>query len=333
LKLFKSYILPRLLQWVIVIFIGTTVTFLIPRFSPVNPVDSIMASMASYQMTDPQSIEKLRESLEDMMGLKENVFLQYLKFWWRLFKGDLGPSLTRFPVPVIKVISNAMPWTISLLLISTVLGWILGIVLGTFAAYYPKKSWSKILQGVIIALYPVPYYVMALILIMVFAYIFPVFPLFGGAGIGLKPSLSLSFIFSTIKHGFLPAISIILVSIGWRFMSQRALVSTLLTSDFIFYAQIAAVRNRKILFYLFRNSILPQATDLALSLGGIFSGALITEVVFSYPGMGQILYSAILQGDYNLVIGITVFSIIGVATGALIIDLLYPFLDPRIRYS
>ena len=116
-------------------------------------------------------------------------------------------------------------------------------------------------------------------------------------------------------------------------MSQRALVSTLLTSDFITYAKIAGVRNRKVLFYLFRNSLLPQATDLALSLGGIFSGALITEVVFSYPGMGQILYSAILQGDYNLVIGITVFSIIGVATGALIIDLLYPFLDPRIRYS
>jgi peptide/nickel transport system permease protein len=320
-------------QWVIVILIGTTVTFIIPRFSPVNPVDVVMASLASYQTTDPQAMLKLKESLEDMMGLNENIFVQYFKFWGRLLKGDLGPSLARFPIPVIRVIGNAMPWTISLLLIATILGWLLGMVLGTFAAYYSHKSWSKILQVVIMALYPVPYYVMALILLMIFAYIFPIFPLFGGVGIGLKPSLSLNFILSVIKHGFLPAVSIILVSIGWRFMSQRALTSTLLSSDFIVYARIAGVRNRKILFYLFRNSLLPQATDLALSLGGIFSGALITEVVFSYPGLGQILYSAILQGDYNLVIGISVFSIIGVATGALIIDLLYPFLDPRIRYS
>lgn len=340
MSLFKSYVLPRILRWAIVIFIGVTVTFFIPRLSPVNPIDAVMSQLSSFQYGNPEAVEELRRVLEDMMGLKENIFVQYLNFWKRLLRGDLGPSLTKFPVPVVRVIGSAMGWTIFLLSFSifllsfsTILSWLLGVILGTLATYYSEKSWAKVLEGFVMVIYPIPYYIMALLLLILFAYIFPIFPLFGAVGIGLKPSLSLDFILSALKHAFLPSLSIILVALGWRFMSQKALTSTLLESDFITYARVAGIRQRKIIFYLFRNSLLPQITDLALTLGQVFSGALITEVVFSYPGVGQILYSAILQGDYNLILGIAVFSIIGVATGTLILDLVYPLLDPRIRYS
>jgi peptide/nickel transport system permease protein len=136
-----------------------------------------------------------------------------------------------------------------------------------------------------------------------------------------------------ITHGFLPALSLLLVTVGWRYMSQRALTSTVVASDYVTYAEAAALPQHKILSsYVLRNALLPQITDLALSLGVIFGGALVTEYVFSYPGIGQVLYTAILQGDFNLMMGITIFSVIGIATAALLVDLIYPLFDPRIRY-
>jgi len=329
-NLFK-YAIIRIFQTLIVIFVGLTIVFFAPRLTPMDPVQSTIMRAYSLSGIDPSAVKSLVETLKDLYGLKGTIWEQYINFWKRLFKGDLGPSLSMFPTPVIEIIGKALPWTIGLLFITTLIAWFLGIVLGTFVGYFPDKKISRFISIIITCIYPVPYYIIALILIFLFAYIFPIFPLMGGAGIGVKPTLNLDFISSVIKHGFLPAISLIIGTLCFIFMTQRALTSTLISSDFISFVEIAGIPRRKILLYLIRNSMLPQITDLTLFLGSIFGGALMTEIVFSYPGIGQILYTSILQSDYNLMMGISIFSVLGVAIAALILDLIYPLLDPRIR--
>ena len=333
MELLKRYILPRFLQWLIVIFVGVTVAFVVPRLSPIDPVQNTLNRMAVYGIMYPEAVDMLRATLEELYGLKGTIFEQYVAFWRRLLTGDFGPSLTVFPTPVSQLILQALPWTLGLLVTSTVASWLFGIFIGTLAGVYSGSRLSRALETMVLCITPIPYYIMALTLVLLFAYAIPVFPLAGGAAIGLRPSLSWPFIGSVLKHGFLPALSLVVISTGWHFLSQKALTSTLVSSDFVTYARIAAVPRRTILYhYLVRNSLLPQATDLALSLGTVFGGALITEVVFSYPGIGQVLHTAIFQGDFNLMMGIIVLSVVGIATGALVIDLMYPLLDPRIRY-
>lgn len=328
-----KYIISRLFQWLIVVVVGITVVFIVPRFTPMDPIQTTLSRVTAYSYIDPDAINRMIETLKDLYGLKGTLFQQYVNFWKHLLLGDLGPSLSLFPTSVMDVIRTSLPWTIGLLAVSTFLSWIIGILLGALAEYFSNRKWSQILGTLIMCIYPVPYYIIALILVLLFAYIIPIFPLVGGAAIGLKPALSWKFITSLIKHGFLPAVSLMIGSVGWIFLSQRSLISRLISSDFIIFAETAALPRKKILSYLIRNSMLPQITDLALQLGSIFSGALITELVFSYPGMGYILYSAILQADFNLIMGISIFSIIGVSTAALVLDVIYPFLDPRIRYK
>jgi peptide/nickel transport system permease protein len=335
MNLLKRYIIPRLIQYFIVIFIGVTVVFLVPRFTPLDPVVTVLNRMTSYgaQYLDPSAIEKLKETMMELYGLKGSIWEQYLKFWMRLFKGDFGPSLSIFPTPVISIIANSLPWTAGLLVVVAILSWIIGNILGGIAGYYADRRWSKVMSIVAMSIYPIPYYIMALVLLILFAYIFPIFPMVGGYSIGLTPSFSLEFIFNVIKHAFLPALSLILIGIGWWFLSMRSLTSTIVAEDFVTYAEVMGIPSRKILFqYVMRNALLPQITNLALQIGGIFSGSLITETVFSYPGLGQLLYMAINNGDFNLIMGIAVLSIIGIATSALLIDLLYPLFDPRVRY-
>jgi peptide/nickel transport system permease protein len=182
-----------------------------------------------------------------------------------------------------------------------------------------------------VTVYPVPYYILAFILLMLFTYYFPIFPLVGGAR--GTPGFTWTYISTILQHGFLPAISIIIGAMAFRFIMSKALAGTEKSSDYVQYAEMAALPKRKILFaYLIRNTMLPQVTDLGLSLGAIFEGALIAEVVFSYPGIGSALYNGIISADYNLIMGITLLSIVGIATASLLVDLIYPLIDPRVRY-
>lgn len=326
----KSYALPRLIQWAVVIFVGTTVTFIIPRLLPTDPVEQTLRRI-STSMTDPRAAETLRNALMDLYGLQGSPLEQFGRFWARLVRADLGPSLGAFPTPVTQIIRDGLPWTVGLLGASALIAWVLGIVLGTVAAYFPRSRWLNGIGGVLITLYPVPYFILSLVLVMVFAYYIPLFPLVGGAT-GSAANLG-PYLLSIIQHAFLPALSLILIQMAFRFIIARALASTVIASDPVTYAEVAGLPRRRIIFgYVLRNSLLPQVTDLALSLGTVFEGALITEFVFSYPGIGYRLYTAILQSDFNMIMGITIFSIVGIATAALLIDLLYPLFDPRVRY-
>jgi peptide/nickel transport system permease protein len=326
----KSYALPRLIQWAVVIVVGTTVTFVIPRLLPTDPVEQTLRRV-STSLTDPRAVESFRAALTDLYGLNGTPLEQYGRFWARLLRADLGPSLGAFPTPVTQIIRDGLPWTIGLLGASTVISWVLGIVLGTLAAYFPRSRWSNIAGGLLVTIYPVPYFILSLVLIMVFAYYIPLFPLVGGSS-GSPANLG-PYLLSILQHSFLPALSLVLLGSAFRFIIARALASGVIASDAVTYAEIAGLPRRRIIFgYVLRNSLLPQVTDLALSLGALFEGALITEFVFSYPGIGYRLYTAILQSDFNMIMGVTIFSIVGIATAALVIDLLYPLFDPRVRY-
>jgi peptide/nickel transport system permease protein len=329
--LLKEFILPRLLQWLLVIFIGVTITFLIPRVSPVNPIDQALSRLTAFQNLSPEATIALRASIEDLYGLQGSIFEQYIAFWKRILRGDLGPSFTSFPMMVNDIIRKSIGWTIGLLGTCVVIAWLLGLILGTLASYYRNRWWSRFLENSLITVYPIPYYILAFVLLMLFAYYFPIFPLVGG-GRG-TPGLTWTYIRTVIQHATLPALSIIIGATAFRFIMAKALTSGEIASDYVQYAELAALPKRKIIFsYIMRNTMLPQVTDLGLSLGAIFEGALITEVVFSYPGIGSSLYNAIISADYNMIMGITLLSIVGIATASLLVDLSYPFFDPRVRY-
>ena len=331
MDLLKRYVLPRLLQWVVVVFMGVTITFIIPRLLPTDPVEVALSRIQSREAVDPRAAASFRSALEDLYGLKGSLPEQYIAYWRRLLQGDLGPSLGHFPTPVMQIISKSMPWTVGLLLTSILISWVLGVVLGTMSAYSRDRAWSKVLDKSFIVLMPIPYPIFGLVLVMIFCYYIPIFPLVGGAS--GKPALSWPYIRSILKHGFLPALSLVLGGTAFRFIMARALASTVISSDYVTYAQLAGVpRNDIVAKYVLRNTMLPQITDLGLALGAVFGGALITEMIFAYPGIGYSFYTAILQADFNLMLGVTLFSIVGIATAALLVDLSYPLFDPRVRY-
>ncbi len=331
MALFRGFILPRIAQWALVIVVGVTITFLIPRLSPINPVENALGRMTSLQSIDPQAVLVLRKSIQDLYGLNGTVFEQYLHFWERVLHGDLGPSFSAFPTTVNDMIGSSIGWTIGLLGTSLLISWLLGLVLGSLAGYFPNRWWSQALERSLVMVYPVPYFILAFVLLIIWTYYIPIFPLMGS--VPGKPAFTITYIGNVIYHSFLPALSLVIGGTAFRFIISKALTTSESSSDFVKYAEMAALPKSKILFaYVIRNTMLPQITDLGLSLGAIFDGALITEVVFGYPGLGYLVYNAINAGDYNLLMGVTLLSIVGIATASMLVDLSYPLFDPRVRY-
>jgi peptide/nickel transport system permease protein len=334
-KFLLNYLLPRIGQYLMVIFVGMTVTFIIPRLSPSDPVRTQIArATGSGQIFDRAVMEDFAKSLTALYGLEGTPIEQYIDYWGRLFRGDLGRSLSSFPTPVTELIQRSMPWTLGLLLAATVISWILGNLLGALASYFPKNKLLGFCDIFSQALRPIPYYILALLLILLFAYIWPIFPIRGAYPMGMKPVWTWRFARVVIYHSFLPALSLVIGGIGSWFIGMKSLTSNIISEDYVVYAETAGLENRNILFgYVMRNAMLPQITGLGLSLGMIFNGALILEVIFSYPGLGLLAYQAILSTDYTLIMGIAIFSIVGIATASLLLDLIYPLFDPRVRHQ
>ncbi|MDR2900323.1 MAG: ABC transporter permease, partial [Treponema sp.] len=221
-----------------------------------------------------------------------------------------------------------------LLLTATIISWIIGNILGAVSSYYPKNQILNAFDVLSQAVRPIPYYLMALLLMTFFGFMWPIFPMRGAYPMGVIPNWSWSFAFTVLYHSVLPALSLVIVGVGTWFIGMKSLTSNIISEDYVVYAETAGLGPRKILFgYVMRNALLPQVTGLALQIGMIFNGSLILEVIFTYPGLGDLAWKAIQAMDYSLVMGITLFSIIGVATTVLIMDLLYPLFDPRVRYQ
>ncbi len=330
---FWKYFGLRLLTWALTIFIGVTFIFFIPRMFPSDPVENMIGQIQSRSgQMDPVQMESLRRSLRVQFGLDGSILEQYETFLWKgLLHFDFGPSLMSYPTPAGEIISTYLPYTLGLSLVTTIVAWTLGNIIGLLAGFRKNKRSSKILEGMAICLYPIPYFIIALILQIVFAFVLGWFPLqttintLGGFG---------TYITSLLRASILPAVSILLLGMGWWIISMKSLAGTTAEEDFVMYARYRGLSEGKIgRSYVFRNSILTQITALAMSLGGVFNGSIMTEIIFGYPGVGTLIQKAILQSDYNMILGCITISIVAISTATLIADLIYPLIDPRIRYN
>jgi len=331
---YAIYALKRLFQFVLVVFIGINLAYLITHLTPIDPVEQTVSAATMFGSTSPEAIQMMRQSLRELYGVGGSAFDQYVTFWRRVLVGDFGPSLSAFPTPVSTLIGRALPWTAGLLTVSTIISFTLGNLLGGLAGYYRDSRTLKAAGIVAMAVHPIPYYIIAFVVLIVFGYLWPVLPISGGYRMNTAWGWNTAFALSIITHAILPVASLVLVGIGGWFMGMRSLVSNVVTEDYVTYAELAGVGRGKILrSYVMRNALSPQVTGLAMSLGSIFNGAIITEQVFGYPGLGTLLIQAVHAGDYSLVIGIASVSIVAVSVAVLVIDLLYPLLDPRVKVS
>jgi len=330
---FSKYLGLRILTWALTIWIGVTFIFFVPRMFPSDPVENMIGRIQSRSgQMDPVEMEALRKTLRVQFGLEGSLLEQYLSFLKKgLLQFDFGPSLMSFPTPVGDIIKTYLPYTLGLMLITTILAWVIGNFIGLQAGFRKHKKSSQFLEAVAICIYPVPYFIVALILQIVFAFILDWFPLqstivtMGGFGM---------FIRSLVRASILPAISLLLLGTGWWIISMKSLSGTIAEEDFVLYARFRGLSEKRIgRSYVLRNSIITQVTALAMSLGGVFSGSIMTEIIFGYPGVGTLIQKAILQSDYNMILGCITISIVAISTATLFVDLIYPLIDPRIRYS
>ena len=328
-----QYISGRVASYILVLFIGVTITFFLPRFMPGDPIQNYIFELETQagQTLSPDEMANLRAQLAEMYGLEGSLFSQYLGYLERVFLHlDFGPSYAAFPAPAMGFIMNALPWTFGLLVTTTVISWTLGNLIGLIAGYFHDSKAATALEVVGIILYPIPYYIVALVLVMLFGYIWSIFPL----TTTVRPGpLTFVKIRTILYNSFLPALTLVIANLGWNILSMKALSFANKEEGYVTFARWKGTPSRTIMTsYVARNSILPQITALSLSLGAIFNGALLTEILFSYPGMGLLMRTAASRGDYNMMYGTITISIFAVATAALVIDLLYPLFDPRIRY-
>ena len=331
---YAAYLLRRVAQFVLVVFIGINISFVVTHATPIDPVEQTIAAATAFGSTSPEAIAMMRESLRELYGLQGSLWDQYLSFWKRVAVLDFGPSLSAFPTPVSELIGRALPWTVGLLFVATTISWLLGNLLGGLAGYYRDNRALRVAGVVAMGFHPIPYYIVAFVLVIVFGYLWPVLPITGGSQMNLAQGFTLEFAGSVVRHSILPVVSLVLVGLGGWFMGMRSLVSNIVSEDYVVYAELGGVARSRILrSYVMRNALVPQVTGLAMSLGAIFNGAIITEQVFGYPGIGSLLVSAVHAGDYSLVLGLTSVSIVAVAFAVLLLDMLYPFLDPRVKVT
>jgi peptide/nickel transport system permease protein len=334
MKNYLFFVLRRFGQFLLVVFLGISIIFVISHMTPIDPVEVTISAATAMGHSSPEAIELMRQSLAQLYGVGGSLWDQYLSFWGRVLQGDFGPSLSSFPTPVSQLIGRALPWTLGLLMTSTVLAWCLGNLLGGLAGYHRRNPWLRLAGMIAMGIQPIPYYISAFVLLILFGYVWPLFPLSGGYPINVQADWSPGFVLQVLQHAFLPAFSLVITSIGSWFMGMRALTSNIVAEDYVTYAELGGVPRSRILYaYVMRNALAPQFTALAMSLGTVFSGAIITEQVYGYPGIGKLLVDGVNTGDYSLVLGVTAVSVIAVAAAVFIVDILYPLFDPRIRLS
>ena len=328
-----QYVAKRIAVYFAVLFIGLTITFFLPRMLPTNPIDAYIGQLQAQSAGSltPEAIADLRVSLEELYGLKGSLISQYFSYLNHIVRFDFGPSFAFYPKSVSSLILTALPWTLTLLLLSTVIAWVIGNAVGVVAGYFHTRKAATVLEVIGILLYPIPYYILAVSIILLFAYVFPIFPLSPTFPVG---AITFEKVRQIIYNATLPAMTLVLAGFGWNILSMKALAVATTEEPYVIFARLKGASNwTRMSRYVFRNAMLPQVTALALSIGTVFNGALLTEILFSYPGVGLLMRTAATSGDYNVMYGCIALSIMAVATAGLFIDLIYPLLDPRIRHQ
>jgi peptide/nickel transport system permease protein len=331
LKGYIRYFSRKMGWYLITLVVALILNFLLPRLVPGNPVATI-ANRAVAGMTDASAVQKIYEEYTKMFGLDKSLPEQFVLYMGNLLKGDMGTSFIFFPRKVSDLISTSVGWTVALQLPAILTGWILGNLLGAIAAYI-KGAFDKVIFPVFLFASNVPAFGMAIVILFTFGIFLGWFPTGGGYGFDLIPNWSFQFIGSVISHYQMPFWSIVIITIGGQAIGMRSMSIYELNADYVKYSRFLGIKDKVIVKYVFRNAMLPQVTGLALSLGTMVGGALVAEIIFAYPGLGTRMLAAITGQDYPLISGCTLIITIGVLLANLALEIVYGFIDPRIKAS
>jgi peptide/nickel transport system permease protein len=328
-----SYLVRRAGVFLLIAWLAATLNFFLPRLTGQDPVRVKLLQQAQLGGHVQAGIEEMVREYDRRFGLDRPLWVQYLAFLRDAARLDFNYSIANYPRTVNEMIAEALPWTVGLLGITTVVSFALGTFLGALLGWPRAPRWMRWLMPPLWALHAIPFFLLGLILIYVFAFRFPVLPMFGGYSAGAFPALTVPFVLDLVRHAVLPALSIVLVATGGWALSMRGMMVTTQGEDYVTFAEAKGLRSLTIfLRYCVRNALLPQATGLALALGQLVSGAVLVEVIFGYPGIGTVLFQAIRENDHFLIQGIVFTVIIALGLATLILDAIYPLLDPRISY-
>jgi peptide/nickel transport system permease protein len=296
---------------------------------PGDPVSAIVARLAQG-MSNSTGMKEVYEKYAAQFGTNKPLITQFFMYVNNVLHGNFGTSFSQFPRPVSDIIKSSIWWTVCLQFPAIIVGWIIGNTLGAIAAYV-KKGFDKVLLPLSIFIGNFPAFGMAVILLVIFAVDLKWFPTSGGYGFDLIPTFSWGFIWSVIVHYQLPFWSIVLISIGGQAIGMRSMSIYELNADYVKYSRFMGIKDRKIVGYVFRNAMLPQITGLALSIGTMVGGALVAEIIFSYPGLGYTLLNAVMGQDYPLISAVTLIITLMVLVATFAIEIIYGFIDPRVK--
>lgn len=296
---------------------------------PGDPVAAIVSRLAQG-LSDATGVQAIYQQYTELFGTNKPIIEQFFIYVRNVVRGDFGFSFSMYPRTVADVLKSSIWWTICLQFPAIIVGWLIGNTLGALAAYL-KGGFDKVLMPVSIFISNFPAFGMAIIMLVIFGVVLEWFPTSGGYGFDLIPSFSWGFIWSVIVHYQLPLWTIVLIAIGGQAIGMRSMSIYELNADYVKYARFMGIKDRKIVGYVFRNAMLPQITGLALAIGTMVGGALFAEIIFSYPGLGYTLYNAVMGGDYPLISAATLIITVMVLCANFIIEILYGFIDPRIK--
>lgn len=329
MKGYKKYFGKKILWFVLTLIVAVILNFILPRLMPSDPVATITAKVAEG-VTDAAAVQAIYERYANEFGINKSLFEQFFIFVGNALRGNLGTSFSQYPRTVNDIIGTALPWSLALQFPAIIVGWFLGNLLGAVAAYV-RKGWDKVVLPIAIFVNNIPAFGLAVILLVIFAVNLKIAPVSGGYSFDMIPNFSWPFIKSVISHYQLPFWSQVLITIGGQAIGMRSMSIYELNADYVKYSRFLGIKDGKIVGYVFRNAMLPQITGLALSIGTMLSGGLVAEIIFSYPGLGTVLYSAVTSADYPLISATTLIITIMVLLVTLFLDVIYGFIDPRVK--
>jgi len=326
------FLLKRIFFIFLVVWSASTITFFIPRISDINPIRERFAELARLGGFSAGELEKIVESYSKAFGLDKPLLEQYVDYMSGVMTLDFGVSLNKFPKTVLMLIAESLPWTIGLILVTTVLSFVIGNLFGALAAWPLSPRWVRGVSTSFILFQGVPPVLLAILLIFFVAFKLNILPLAGAYSIGTVPELSFEFILDAVRHQILPGIALIFGSLGTWVLSMRGMGITIQGEDYVTFAEHKGLNSSTIFRdYYLRNALLPQVTGLALALGNVITSAIVVETIFGLPGLGMVLINAIRANDFLVIYGIVLFITVAVAVLMALVEMLYPLLDPRVR--
>ncbi|HLX39140.1 MAG TPA: ABC transporter permease [Ktedonobacteraceae bacterium] len=324
------HLLRRVGFYLAALWAAVTFNFIIPRLMPGDPAEAYIAKLQTQQVTREQ-INAIRE----LFGVNPSIPLwrQYLDYLNSLLHGNLGIATSQFPSPVIDILRQSLPWTIGLVGAAVILSFLIGTLVGMIIAWKRGSWYDTMVPPLLTFLSAVPYFWMALALVYIFGVGLNWFPTDSGYDVfSVTPGWSSDFILSVAQHAILPVITLVIGSLAGWVLTMRNTMITTLSEDYVLMAQAKGLSERRVMFnYAARNAILPSITSFSISLGLVVSGSLLTEIVFNYPGIGFALYKGVQADDYALVEGCFLVIALAVLIANFLSDLVYTFLDPRVR--